>query len=221
MRTFEDAKGNFLPPKWEAIKLIIDTVYAAQYGTKNLKKYSDPEGETSEEVMHSKSVRIEKIVEELFGEQEKTIDVVIYGNFDKNDYNLIRDIQKVSAKTVIIGENQGLSRALPHAEMLKTIASAKVLVTLTPGIFAPPRVLEASMYGAAVVSNMCEASIGVINDGIDGVLSKTPHEVPGIIRDLLGNQGLLASLTKNAKEKVKRENNTEQFLQKWSDVLYG
>lgn len=69
MWTFEDRNGNPLPPKWEAIKLIIDTVYAAQYGTKNLKKYSDPEGETSEEVMHNKSVRIDQIVEELFGEQ--------------------------------------------------------------------------------------------------------------------------------------------------------
>lgn len=65
---FEDGQGNPLPPKFIIAKFVIDTIYAAQYGTKNLKKYVDKEG-TTEGMMEEKRKRVAEIEEYLFGEQ--------------------------------------------------------------------------------------------------------------------------------------------------------
>lgn len=166
-------------------------------------------------------VVIPEFIEETV-QQEKTVDVVIYGIFDRGDYGIIREIQKASPNTVIIGDNVGLSQPMSYDNMIKTIASAKILVTLTPGIYAPPRVLEAAMYKTAIISNRCDASSGSIYDGITGILCSKIQDIPSIIRQLLNSDGnLLSKLTDNAYSRVKQTNNIEQFLQKWSDVLYG
>ncbi len=67
---FEDKNGNYLPPKWEASKFIIDTIYAAQYGPKDhsLSKYND-EDSSQEKALEAKSKRVDNIIEELWGEQ--------------------------------------------------------------------------------------------------------------------------------------------------------
>lgn len=68
--TFEDKDGNYLPPKWEAAKFIIDTIYAAQYGNKyhSLNKYLDEE-DTQEAAVALKNKKIDEIQEALWGEQ--------------------------------------------------------------------------------------------------------------------------------------------------------
>lgn len=65
--TFENAKGDALPPKWEACKFIIDTIYAAQYSNHSLARYTDPDN-SQEAVIENQQKRVDKIVEELFGE---------------------------------------------------------------------------------------------------------------------------------------------------------
>lgn len=64
---FEDKDGNFLPPRFDASQFIINTIYAAQYGTKNLKKYTDPEP-NQEAYLQNRKKEIDNLVEELFGE---------------------------------------------------------------------------------------------------------------------------------------------------------
>lgn len=68
--TFEDKKGNYLPPKFRACKYIIDLVNAAQFGPKNhsMRKYVD-EDETQEISLANKAKRVQEIELELFGEQ--------------------------------------------------------------------------------------------------------------------------------------------------------
>ena len=66
--TFEDKDGNYLPPRWDAIKFIIDTIYAAQYGTHNLKKYVDDES-SQEAAIEKKTKEVDSIMEHLWGEQ--------------------------------------------------------------------------------------------------------------------------------------------------------
>ena len=66
--TFQDANENFLPPKWDAIKFIIDTIYAAQYGTHNLKKYIDDEA-SQEMAIDKKNKEVDSIMEHLWGDQ--------------------------------------------------------------------------------------------------------------------------------------------------------
>lgn len=60
--TFMDADGNSLPPKWEPIKLIVDTLYAA-LGKSSMAKYV--ENNSPEE----QDKRVAQIQEELFGDQ--------------------------------------------------------------------------------------------------------------------------------------------------------
>ena len=66
--TFEDINGNYLPPKWEAAKFIIDTVYAAQYSNHNLRKYIDDE-DSQEKSLELKQKRVDEIMETVWGEQ--------------------------------------------------------------------------------------------------------------------------------------------------------
>jgi len=89
--TFEDKNGNYLPPRIDAAKFVIDTVYAAQYGTKDhsLRKYHDPEN-SQEAYLETQKKRIDGLVEELFGEQSslegttKTGEsIIVPRNFEK------------------------------------------------------------------------------------------------------------------------------------------
>lgn len=86
---FEDKDGNPLPPRIDACKFIIDTIYAAQYGTGNLKKYNDPEG-TREGEIETRRKRVDGYIEELFGDQSslqgttKTGEsIIVPRNFEK------------------------------------------------------------------------------------------------------------------------------------------
>lgn len=87
---FEDKDGNYLPPKFEACKFIIDTVYAAQYSNHNLHKYIDDES-TQEKSLALKQQRVDSIVEALWGEQSefsdgiKSKETVMLGGRSFND----------------------------------------------------------------------------------------------------------------------------------------
>jgi hypothetical protein len=64
---FEDRHGNYLPPRFDACKFVIDTIYAAT-GKQSLAKYKDPE-DSQEASLELKRQRVESLVEELFGDQ--------------------------------------------------------------------------------------------------------------------------------------------------------
>lgn len=69
---FEDKHGNALPPKWEAMKFVIDTVLAAQ-GTSSLAKYAD-----KNEPAEAREERLNRIQEELFGNETSVGDALAY-----------------------------------------------------------------------------------------------------------------------------------------------
>lgn len=70
---FEDNHGNALPPRLDASKLIIDTLYAA-LGKVDLSKYADP-GESVE----VKEERLDKLQAELFGNETNVGDALAHG----------------------------------------------------------------------------------------------------------------------------------------------
>lgn len=70
---FEDKDGNALPPRWEAAKFVIDNVMAAQ-GNDNLTKYAD-----KNEPIEVKEERINRLQEELFGNETNTGDALAHG----------------------------------------------------------------------------------------------------------------------------------------------
>lgn len=72
---YRDAHGNPLPPIWDATKLVVDVLYAA-LGKKSLRKYTDSEENTTKE---GREQRIDKIAEELFGDETETGDALAYG----------------------------------------------------------------------------------------------------------------------------------------------
>lgn len=75
---FWDKDGKALPPKLEVAKFVIDTIYAAQYGTHNLKKYKDDE-DSQEASLELKKKRIDEISEYLWGDQPSFHDALING----------------------------------------------------------------------------------------------------------------------------------------------
>jgi hypothetical protein len=75
---FEDKDGNALPPKFEACQFVINTIYAAQYGTHNLRKYNDPDCNQETE-LENRRKRVDGLVEELFGEQSSLEGTTVTG----------------------------------------------------------------------------------------------------------------------------------------------
>lgn len=71
---FETQLGVYLPPKLEVAKIVIDTMYAA-LGKKSMKKYVDPEAENP---IEQKRLRIDKLQEEMFGNETSTGDSLAY-----------------------------------------------------------------------------------------------------------------------------------------------
>ena len=78
--TFEDNKGNPLPPKLEACQLIINTVNAVK-GKSSLAKYVD-----NSEEPDVKKARLKKIHEELFGNETNVGDALAYKTGVVNPY---------------------------------------------------------------------------------------------------------------------------------------
>lgn len=72
---YRDGRGDNIPPIWTPTKFIIDTLYAA-LGKKSLAKYVDSEENTTEE---GRQARIDKMCEELFGDETETGDAMAYG----------------------------------------------------------------------------------------------------------------------------------------------
>ena len=79
MWVFQDDNGFPLPPKWEACKIVIDTVYAA-IGKKNTEpRYQDPDARISkDELLHKEAERIKKLQEDLFGNETDTGDALAH-----------------------------------------------------------------------------------------------------------------------------------------------
>jgi len=63
---FEDANGNALPAKWEAAKLVIDSLYAAMHNESLGPKYVDPMINMTPEVREEELARLQT---ELFGNE--------------------------------------------------------------------------------------------------------------------------------------------------------
>jgi hypothetical protein len=76
MYPFQNAyTGDALPPKYEAAQFVIDAVYAAM-GKKSMRKYVDEEENHPVEV---KEQRINKLVEELFGDESSLLGRTVTG----------------------------------------------------------------------------------------------------------------------------------------------
>lgn len=79
---FETKKGEYLPPKIEAAKFIIDSLYAAM-GKSCMAKYVDEEANNPIEV---KEQRVAKLHEELFGNETEVGDALAYREAIVNPY---------------------------------------------------------------------------------------------------------------------------------------
>lgn len=64
---FWNNKEEYLPPKFEVAEFVIETIYAAQFGTGNLHKYVDKEN-SQEASLEQKRKRVDEIVEYLWGD---------------------------------------------------------------------------------------------------------------------------------------------------------
>lgn len=74
---FRDRNNNYLPPRFDASKMVIDVMYAA-LGKQSLAKYKNPE-EDQEHSLELKRQRVDKLVEELFGDESNLLGRTITG----------------------------------------------------------------------------------------------------------------------------------------------
>lgn len=74
MWVFENKNREALPPKFEACKFVVDTVYAAQ-GKTSLAKYKDPEG-NPQEAIELKKKRIDDLTEAIYGDETDVTDAL-------------------------------------------------------------------------------------------------------------------------------------------------
>lgn len=72
---FEDRNGNPLPPKWEAIEVIIDQVQRASAKAVGA-KYKDPE--EGNDPVEVRMERIKKVEESLFGNESEVCDALAH-----------------------------------------------------------------------------------------------------------------------------------------------
>jgi len=89
---FQDKDENYLPPAWEAIEFLIQTVNAAKGNTNNIARYTDPATDPE-----FRKKQIDGIMEQLWGDESsfmlgtKIGDVsVVPSNYEKSD--IIGDI---------------------------------------------------------------------------------------------------------------------------------
>lgn len=76
LHVFQDKNGNYLPPKWDACKFIIDLIHAAQ-GQGSMARYLPAEHEKNDLV--GQKLRADKLEEELFGNETPVGDALAYG----------------------------------------------------------------------------------------------------------------------------------------------
>jgi hypothetical protein len=88
---FQDGNDNYLPPKLEIAKFVIDSIYSAQYGTKNLARYKDSETD-NETHIEMKKKRVDDIIEYLYGDESGLMGTTLTGesvivprNFEKRE----------------------------------------------------------------------------------------------------------------------------------------
>lgn len=78
MFPFEANDGSYLPPRLDAAQFVINAVLSAQ-GKSSLAKYKDPlAGMSPEEQVDAKSREIDKLQEELFGNETNTGDALAH-----------------------------------------------------------------------------------------------------------------------------------------------
>lgn len=83
--SFVNNKLEYLPPRYEVCKIVIDTVHAAIYGDNSLAKYKDNTNDPEEA-----QKRVDLIQKELFGNETEVGDAIAHGdavivprNYDK------------------------------------------------------------------------------------------------------------------------------------------
>ncbi len=74
---FEDKNGNPLPPIWPAIELIVAQVYNAAAKTVGA-KYKDPDIFDKKDSREAKLAKVDRLVEEMFGNESDTGDALAY-----------------------------------------------------------------------------------------------------------------------------------------------
>jgi hypothetical protein len=77
MWVFETQRGIYLPPRFDACKVVVDTIYS-HMGRSNLAKYKDPDS-TQENALENHKVKIDKLVVDMFGNETEVGDALAYG----------------------------------------------------------------------------------------------------------------------------------------------
>lgn len=78
LHIFETQSGEYLPPKFNVAKYVVDCVYAAQ-GKASMAKYKDPEAGLSKEDWYAKkNAELDELQKDMFGNETMTGDALAH-----------------------------------------------------------------------------------------------------------------------------------------------
>lgn len=90
---FKDRHNKPVQPEWWACQFVIDLVTATKTGNPmNVRKYFDPDlGSNKEETMEKNKQRIDKLVEELFGDESSLLGRTVTGEAIAMPQNYVKE----------------------------------------------------------------------------------------------------------------------------------
>ena len=146
---------------------------------------------------------------------EKDIDVLICGNFMKDEYNILEKIQQ-EVNCTIIGDSPGLSEPAYDEEYISYFNRAKIYINLSTYYGISPHLLQAMSSGCAIISTVMPATKDLLEDAL---YIEDIENIGELVKELLNDEERIKHMSHQAREISKRFS-PEKFIDKWDKLFY-
>ena len=150
----------------------------------------------------------------LDSEDERDIDVFVYGEFNNRDRALLKHLKSLSFNMEIGGENSGISQKLTFKALQEKLLHSKVFLNLSLPNFTSSILLQAMGCGCAIVSNRTELTEHFIEDKKTGLLEKSLDKFGPRINEAIDNRD---ELVHNAQLYINEYHNVDDIVSQWSN----
>ncbi len=150
---------------------------------------------------------------------EKDIDVLICGQFMKDEYHIVEKIMSdLGNKCVLIGDNPGLSTPVYDEQYIDYFRKTKIYIHLSTYYGISRHLLQAMASNCVVITNKVPATHGILGDNATYITNV--ENVVTQVKELLDNKNIRLKQSYNLKELVKQKFKPSKFIDKWTKLLY-
>lgn len=145
--------------------------------------------------------------------------VLLVGDFQQMDLQLISQLAQNIPNLVIVGENPGLSRRLPNeVELEKLYDKASIYINIGTEGRIPPYLLKAMGANCAIVSNMSPAFNGILTRENSILCSSFGQFIEGVNR-LTASSAMRDTLGNAAQSTIIDNHSMSDFKASWKNIL--